>query len=179
MQVDPFTVRPNLPSQERHLLELLGCPSVQLGHGWSGRRSPTPAPIKRPTVSHEGPDRARHLVRECHDRDVLWSSRQHASEPRVHHPISSTLRQQYAASTVDQQRSQVRIAALADAEQLHPPTGARLPWYQTQEGRKLSPGAEAARIGHRRDHRRGREPADPRDCGKPLTLPSRRRQTPI
>src|SRR5437016_14505223 len=106
---------------------------------------------------------------QCHDRDVLRSSQEHVSEPRVHRPVSSTLRQQYAASTVDQQRSQVRIAALADAEQLHPPTGARLPWYQTQEGRKLSPGAEPARIGHRRDHRRGREPADPRDRGKPPT----------
>src|SRR5437879_2045323 len=82
MQVDPFTVRPILPSQKRHLLELLRCPSCPLAHGGSGHRSPTPAPIKRPTMSDEGPDRAGHLVRECYDRDVLGSSRQHTYEPR-------------------------------------------------------------------------------------------------
>jgi hypothetical protein len=77
-------------------------------------------------MSHERPDRACHLVCERHDRDVLRSSREQPSEPRVELTVSSTLRGQYRAGTVDQQRSQVRVAALADAEQLDPAAGARL-----------------------------------------------------
>ena len=97
-------------------------------------------------MSHEGPDRACHLVRECHDRDVLGSSRQHASEPRVELAVGSALRGRYRARPVDQQRSQIRIATLADTEQLDPTPGARLLRDQTQEGGKLAPGAEAARV---------------------------------
>ena len=49
----------------------LDVPPVGLGHRRDGDRSPAPAPIERPTVSHERPDRPCHLVRERHNRNVL------------------------------------------------------------------------------------------------------------
>ena len=71
---------------------------------------------------------------------------------------------------MDQQRSQVRIAALADTQQLDAAAGARLPRDQTKESRKLPPGAEAAGIADRRDDRRRSQLANTRDRGEPLTL---------
>jgi hypothetical protein len=71
---------------------------------------------------------------------------------------------------VNQQRSQVRIAALADTEQLDPAAAARLLRHQPQKGGKLPARAKAACVTDRRDHRRGREPPDAGDRGKPLTL---------
>ena len=133
IQVDSHTVRPVLSSMRCHLLNSFGWSSDSSGTRRYGHRRATPVWVKASTMSQKRPDRAGHFVGHRDDRHVHRPSREHLFEPRIHHSIRSTLREHHAAGTVDQQRSQVRIAALADPEHLHPSASARLPRDQAQE----------------------------------------------
>src|SRR5215468_6624626 len=71
--------------------------------------------------------------------------------------------QQIGAGAVDQEPSQIAVAALGYPAQANLAPGRILPWHQTKPGRKLAPAAEAAWLRNRRGDRRSDDRPDARD----------------
>ena len=73
---------------------------------------------------------------------------------------------QHRSGAVDQQRSQVDIAALGDATEIAPEATARFPGRDAEPGGKLSAAGEVAGGSRRRDHGGGIEQADTLDLAQ-------------
>ena len=77
---------------------------------------------------------------------------------------------QDATRPMNQQGGQLRVAPLADAEQLLPPPGAALTRHQAQEGRELPPGTEHPGLPHRGHSRGSRQQINVEDRDNALSL---------
>jgi hypothetical protein len=91
---------------------------------------------------------------------------------RLSKAVSQAVRSPRAitARGVHEQRAQVSIASLGNAQLPDTPAAAGLPGYQAQPGRKFSAGFEAARITHRRHRRGGRQYSNAGNGGNDLTM---------
>ena len=105
-----------------------------------------------------------------------------AALPHTHRPLTAAVlvpprALQRRPRAVDQQRAQIAVAALADAEQLRSTSRRVLPRHQTQPRRHLPTVAELRRVAHRRHQRCRRLLSHPRDRHQALARlqPSRRR----
>src|SRR5258708_12453115 len=98
-------------------------------------------------MRQDRPDRAGHLVGLCHDRYI-----HRPPLPDLLKPRPRLLRvEEHTARTVNQQLAQIRIASLADPQQLDLAARARLSRDQPDPGRELTPGSERLRVSHRPD----------------------------
>ena len=95
--------------------------------------------------SPHGPADAGQLVGQCDGRLVvsnaslkLQSPLLQTTQPCRIDPVQLLRSGQYRARTVDQQRSQVDIAALGDTTEITPEAAARFPGGDAEPGRKLS-----------------------------------------
>ena len=106
----------------------------------------------RTTMGEYRPDHSRHLVRQCNDHDIRWSTLLH-----LLNPLAGFLRmRQYRSSTVNQQRTQIRVATLRYPVQVHFASGACLLGYKTSPGCEFTSGSEDLRIAHHCNRRRRR-----------------------
>src|SRR4029077_17464983 len=96
-------------------------------------------------------------------RNVRMAAVEQAGEPDVGVDRLALRRQDRRARSVDQQGSQVHVAALADAQQLRLASAGVLPGHQSQPGGQLPAVVEAVRIGDRCDQRAGSQGSDPGD----------------
>lgn len=131
--------------------------------------------IVLPVMRQERPDRARVLVGQRHRRHVLVASRQQLGKPRIGIRFAFGCSQRRPRA-VDEQRAQVGIAALADAQKRRLAAGGVLPGHDAQPGRQLPAVLEVAGIPDRGRHRRGRERAETRNgrqllAGRVLPMP--------
>ena len=98
------------------------------------------------------PRRTRHLVGERRDHHVRGS----ALKQRIA-PHSFVLGpEQHTSRPMDEQRAQVTVATLADAEQFYRAPSAALLGHEPDIGRKLASRLKGLRISHRRHQCAGR-----------------------
>ena len=106
------------------------------------------------------PDRSCHLVGRDHHH-IGWPAL-----TQFIHPRARLLGMcQHRTGTVDEQCSQVGVAALADAQQPRLATRAGLLGHQSHPGGKLPPRLEGLGIPHRRYRRRGGQQTDTGNVG--------------
>src|SRR5512144_1716325 len=134
------------------------------------RHTAMPMGVEGPLMCEQSPDRARHLVGERHDHDIVGSAPEQLSEPRIARTALSTLTQQHRTRALHQQRPYVGITAFADAQQLDPPAGPQLARDQAEIGGELTCRTELTRIGDDSNHRGGSEWAGAGDGHEALAL---------
>lgn len=82
------------------------------------------------------------LAGERHDDLVLVSTADEATQPLADQGLACRERRQSRPRPVDQERAQVSVAPLRDAEELWFAAGRRLPRYQAQPSREITTGSE-------------------------------------
>lgn len=99
-----------------------------------------------PIACQQCPDRPRHLVGQRHRHHIL-----RPAFAKLLDPGTRFLRvRQHCSGPMNQQRAQIRVPALADAQQLDAPAGARLLGYQPKLRGKFTTRLERFSIAHRR-----------------------------
>src|ERR1700756_4038018 len=124
------------------------------------------SPLIRPVVGQYRPDGPCHLVGQRNDHHIRWPSLLHLLDPgiRLFRVRDNT------ACTVNEQRAQIGVAALADPMQLHLATRTCLFRYEPDAGGKLAAGAERFCVAYRGDCRCRRQPPDAGNLADRLDL---------
>ncbi len=116
----------------------------------------------RPIVRQQRPDRPGILVGQSNRRHVLVASCQQLAQPRIGLRLS-LCHPDDGPGPVDQQRAQIRVAALADAQQRRLAAGGMLLRHNAQPRSQLPAVSETPGIAHGRHQSARRHWADARN----------------
>src|SRR5208282_5062778 len=82
------------------------------------------------------------LVRQCYCRHIRPTTKLEPGSPHRARPALPLDPVEGRAGTVNQQRAQVAIAALADPQQHRAPTAGAMAWHQSEIGRQFAAALE-------------------------------------